>query len=141
MIPLRDGGILIDDTYNANPRSMEAALRTSAALPGRGALVAILGDMLELGVRAVEYHEMAGCLAAECGYDHLFALGRWAEALSSGARAGGMEAEKIHLCDSRQEIIETIGKTLKPEDRILVKGSRGMAMELISDTIAKRLGR
>lgn len=141
MVQLRDGGVLVDDTYNANPRSMEAALRTSAALPGRGDLVAILGDMLELGGRAAEYHEAAGRLLAECGYDQLFALGRWAEVLSAGARAEGMEAKNIHLCGSRQEIVEAIGKTLKPEDRILVKGSRGMAMELISDAIAERLGR
>ena len=90
------GGIaLVDDTYNANPQSMEAALRLLAEIKGAHRAVAILGDMGELGKTAEAAHREAGRLAASLGIDFLIALGARAQIVATGALDSGMDPAHV----------------------------------------------
>ncbi len=130
------GAVLIDDSYNANPQSMEVALRMLAASPAAGRRIAVLGDMGELGPTSDKAHREAGRLAAQLGLDRLFALGAQAERVAAGAREAGMSASRIHVGASHEDLAERLQGELAAGDWVLVKGSRSMRME----RIAKALG-
>jgi UDP-N-acetylmuramoyl-tripeptide--D-alanyl-D-alanine ligase len=131
---LADGITLIDDTYNANPASMEAALAVLASLKSGGRSILVAGDMRELGGNAGRMHREIGRLAARTGVSKLFACGDLAAETAAGARSGGMAAADI-VIGSRADIAQSLLKVLQPSDRILVKGSRVMGMEHIVRTI------
>jgi len=95
-LELASGATLIDDSYNANPQSMQAALENLARLRGRGRAAAVLGDMGELGDTGEEAHVATGGRASELGIDFLVALGERAGAYAKGAREAGMESDRIH---------------------------------------------
>ncbi len=126
-----DGLLVVNDAYNANPDSMAAALRSLAALrrPG-GRLIAVLGDMLELGEKSAEEHTRVGSLAAELGIDEVLALGRFAEAIAAGARGGGGHAV---LVPDRAAAVEQLHALVSPADVVLVKASRGLALESVAE--------
>lgn len=125
------GGVnLIDDTYNANPGSMAAAIQTLADLGRSSRRVLVIGDMLELGEQSAALHAAAGELAACSGVDALFVAGQFSAAVARGARQGGLHGDKIFE-GSREEILATLKERLRPGDWVLVKGSRGMGMETI----------
>ncbi len=130
-IPLPDSGLLIDDTYNANPQSMEVALRTLARGECKGQRIAVLGDMGELGEYGDEAHQGAGTLAAKLGVDRLFAVGEHATEVVHAARDAGMNAAHVHAARDWEETAERVVAVLGDGDRILVKGSRSMRMERI----------
>lgn len=130
-IPLAGGGLLIDDTYNANPQSMEVALRTLARGDVPGQRIAVLGDMGELGEYGDEAHQGAGTLAAKLGVDRLFAVGEHAADVVQAARDAGMDAAAVHATRDWGETAERVAAVVEPGDRILVKGSRAMRMERI----------
>lgn len=131
-----DGGLLINDTYNANPQSTEVALRILAGLGGSGGRgIAVLGDMGELGDVAVEAHREAGRLAATLGIDAVYALGDRAVLVAEGATAAGMESTSIHVAGDWREITALLRKELGAADRVLVKGSRAMRMERIVEDL------
>jgi UDP-N-acetylmuramoyl-tripeptide--D-alanyl-D-alanine ligase len=121
---------LIDDTYNANPASMRAAVETLAALRGSGRALLVTGDMRELGPEAVRLHRELGRLAAEARVDRLFVCGGHAADVASGALAAGMPAAAI-ATGSRDEIRDALLGAVRPGDWVLVKGSRAMGMESI----------
>jgi UDP-N-acetylmuramoyl-tripeptide--D-alanyl-D-alanine ligase len=125
------GGVhLIDDTYNANPGSMAAAIQTLADLGRGGRRFLVMGDMLELGEQSAALHAASGELAARSEPSQLLVAGRFRAAVSRGARAGGLPPERIFEGD-REEILGALKKRLRPGDWVLVKGSRGMGMETI----------
>jgi UDP-N-acetylmuramoyl-tripeptide--D-alanyl-D-alanine ligase len=128
---LPGGGLLIDDTYNANPQSMEVALRTLARGDASGRRIAVLGDMGELGEYGPEAHRDAGALAAQLGIDRVFAVGQHAGEVVSAARAAGMDAGALYCARDWEETAERALAALAPGDRVLVKGSRSMRMERI----------
>lgn len=133
--PGRNGSTILDDTYNAAPASMRAALDTLAQTPGRH--IAILGDMYELGAAEQEAHEEVGRYAAEAGkLDLLIAVGPRAKIIGETAIKTGFPADRVHFAESTQAI------TYEPQqdDMILVKGSRGMAMEQIVARLAETGG-
>ncbi|HKA13950.1 MAG TPA: UDP-N-acetylmuramoyl-tripeptide--D-alanyl-D-alanine ligase [Myxococcota bacterium] len=130
-IALAGGGLLIDDTYNANPQSMEVALRTLARGDAGGHRIAVLGDMGELGEYGAEAHSDAGALAAQLGIDRLFAVGAHAGEVVSAARAAGMDASALFAGREWEETAQRVLDALSPGDRVLVKGSRSMRMERI----------
>jgi UDP-N-acetylmuramyl pentapeptide synthase len=132
---LRSGAHLIDDTYNANPQSMQNALESLARLKGSGRGIAVLGDMGELGESGAEAHAATGRLAADLGTDLLFTLGTRAEGIAAGASQAGMVAERVVVGESHAEIGRRIAALLEPRDWILVKGSRAMQMERVIETI------
>ena len=128
LLPTRRGIHIIDDSYNANPVSMKAAAETLAVLrQGRpGHLVC--GDMLELGESAVALHHSLGGHIARFGFEGLYATGRFTAALADGAVAAGMAAERI-FTGSQAVLLQALTQRLHSGDWVLVKGSRGMAME------------
>jgi UDP-N-acetylmuramoyl-tripeptide--D-alanyl-D-alanine ligase len=120
---------IIDDTYNANPVSMRSALATLAGLRGRGRKILVCGDMLELGDHAPELHREMGRLAAERGVDVVVTFGSLSRHLGEGARRANPGVAAYH-CPTRGRMHQRIQDICRPGDTILVKGSRGMRMEL-----------
>jgi UDP-N-acetylmuramoyl-tripeptide--D-alanyl-D-alanine ligase len=117
------GATLIDDTYNANPASMHAALEVLAQASGKRILV--LGDMGELGDDAAQFHREIGIAARELGIESMFALGE----LSAGA-VNEFGSEARHF-DSIEALQEALGQALDAKTTALVKGSRFMKMERV----------
>ena len=125
------GGIrLYDDSYNSNPRALEAALRSLAGLPA-GRKVAVLADMLELGEGERDFHLQAGKSVAAAGWDVLVAVGRLAAFIAEGAAGAGMDKAAIHRFPDAGAAAERIADIIRPGDLVLVKGSRGMRTEKI----------
>lgn len=136
-----DGIVILNDSYNANPVSLMAALDFFKRNAGdiKGKLIAVLGDMLELGDYTKKGHEDVGRAASRLGYDFLFLLGNHTEDVASGAFREGMKRENIfkYPPGGHDELIRDLRDILKPKDRVLIKGSRGMRMEKITSGIVK----
>jgi len=131
VIPLKGGKTLINDTYNANPYSMELALETLVEAKGEGKAIAVLGDMLELGNFTREAHEQLGEKVSKLSIDFLLALGEEAPVVVESAIRHGFPAERGRVVESHSEAISLVRKMIQNGDWILVKGSRRMAMEKI----------
>jgi len=129
--PLKGGKTLINDAYNANPKSMELSLETLAEVKGNGRAIAVLGDMLELGDFAKEAHAQLGQRIKAMSIDFLVAVGKWAPVVVESAVRHGFESEKAKVVKNHSEAITVLKQTMQEGDWILVKGSRGMAMEKI----------
>ena len=125
---------IIKDCYNAGPESMAAALSVLGNKPGRH--VAVLGDMLELGVRAQAEHYRIGRIAAEKA-DLVLAYGPNSSRVISGALTGGMPDSRAKSFEDREELVVTLKRLAKPGDVILFKGSHGMHMELALEKFLK----
>jgi UDP-N-acetylmuramoyl-tripeptide--D-alanyl-D-alanine ligase len=124
----QNGALILDDTYNASPESMLAALNLLHDLEGRK--VAVLGDMLELGQYEQRGHEMVGIRAAEV-VDELVTLGERGKMIANAALEAGLPANKVTILDDAEKAIQYLQPNLKPEDVVLVKGSNLMRMDLI----------
>lgn len=125
------GGItVINDTYNANPASVKAAIETFITLKGDKRGVLILGDMLELGPGAESMHKEIGSISAQSGSARLYVTGDFSNAVATGAIENGLATNKI-FTGTKDEICNDLLNWLEPDDWVLVKGSRGMAMETI----------
>lgn len=131
IIELRGGMFIINDTYNANPKSMELALETLSEMRGKGRAIAVLGDMLELGGYSNEAHQDLGMKVSKLSIDFLIALGEEAPVIVESAIRHGLGLERAIIVESHQEAVSILKNTIKQGDWILVKGSRGMAMEKI----------
>jgi len=122
------GGIdFLDDSYNANPDSMRAALKTLVSMAPKGRRVAVLGRMAELGEHEEAEHHSMGEFAAELGIDLLVTAGETAALISKGA-AGRIEARAF---GDQGEAAAHLADALRPGDLVLVKGSRSSAMEKV----------
>ena len=126
------GAVIIDDCYNASPTSMTASLNVLAKAEGRK--IALLGDMLELGERSDELHENVGRAAAELKFDLLITVGSSAKRIAEAARAAGLE--NVYNV-SNAEAADLIKRELREGDTLLVKASRGMALEKIIEAVTK----
>ena len=126
--PALRGGLIVDDSYNANPTSLNAALDVVTSSPDEAWLV--LGDMCELGREEVEFHRQAGERARELGIARLFSYGALASHASQAFGSGAMHFDEL------DELIETLEKCLKPRVTVLIKGSRAMRMERVSQALA-----
>ncbi len=126
------GALLLDDTYNASPESTLAALNLLAELDGRK--MAVLGDMLELGLYEEQGHELVGVRAAEIVAE-LVTVGQRAHGIANAARASNAHSSRPPLIvkefDASQQAIEYLQGRLTEKDVVLVKGSRGMRMDRI----------
>jgi UDP-N-acetylmuramoyl-tripeptide--D-alanyl-D-alanine ligase len=132
--PLGRDMVLVDDTYNANPASMAAAMEMLARMHPHRRKIAILGEMLELGPESADLHRQIGRIAAETPMDRLYLTGNFAAAVADGAMDRSMAADRI-FCGTKAAIIERLYQELQAGDLILVKGSRGMAMEAVVEAI------
>jgi UDP-N-acetylmuramoyl-tripeptide--D-alanyl-D-alanine ligase len=126
------GLTILDDTYNASPPAVLAALEVLASLPGRP--VAVLGEMLELGDAHAASHRVVG-EAAGRGVTELVVVGDGARGIADGAVAAGLSASHVHRVSDRAAAIEVLRAILRPGDAVLVKASRGAALESIVDAL------
>ena len=124
----RNGYTIIRDYYNAGPESMAAALAVLASKPGRR--IAVLGDMLELGVCAEAEHYKLGRVAAQKA-DLVFAYGPNSMRVLNGCVTGGMTETRARAFTDRDRLAAALKQVVQPGDVLLFKGSRGMRMELI----------
>ncbi len=129
MTELQQGGVLIDDSYNANPVSVMAALEACQNISRGRRKVAVLGDMLELGNYEKEGHYRAGCKAAEVGIDMLVTIGPLAQYYREGALAKGMPENCTQHFESRPAALNWLRAHLSQSDVILIKASRGMHLD------------
>lgn len=128
-IPLRAGGVVVDDTYNANPLSMMAALEACREMKQGRNIVAVLGDMLELGVYEKEGHMQVGHQAAQMDLDLLITIGERARYYKEGAIEQGMSPEKIHHFNRQPEALKWLRENIGPADLVLFKASRGQEFD------------
>ncbi len=137
---LKNGGTLVDDTYNANPASVAVALKTLQGLKGECRSTVILGDMLELGGEAERYHEEIGRSLADTGVSKVYLRGDFARATAKGAMKRGMKSDQVLIDLSTEETAAHLKACLKTGDWVLVKGSRKMKMEEIVQAILSAIG-
>jgi UDP-N-acetylmuramoyl-tripeptide--D-alanyl-D-alanine ligase len=133
-----DGVLVVNDAYNANPESMRAALDTVAGVvadrPGaRG--WAVLGDMLELGPGAVAEHRALGAYAAERGLSRIVALGEFAPDVVAGAQSRS-DAVRAEVAEDRDDAVRRVLAGLAAGDVVLVKASRGLALDTVAVALA-----
>jgi len=131
VITLTDGGTLIDDSYNSNPLSAVAALETLQTLPGSGRRLAVLGDMLELGENSQLMHEELGKQAGKVA-DMIIAVGRFAADICHGS---GLAVGQCVAVENASAACESLLKRYSAGDLVLVKGSRGVHLEEVVDTL------
>jgi UDP-N-acetylmuramoyl-tripeptide--D-alanyl-D-alanine ligase len=125
----KSGALILDDTYNASPESMLAALSLLDEMEGRK--IAVLGDMLELGPYEKQGHEMVGMRAAQVA-KILITLGPRARMIADSARRAGLKPANIIEFEEPAPIIEWLNKNLTANDAVLVKGSHGLRMDRIT---------
>jgi UDP-N-acetylmuramoyl-tripeptide--D-alanyl-D-alanine ligase len=126
----------IDDSYNANPESMRAALATLAELETEGRRVAVLGEMAELGIESERSHREVGEAAATLRIDELIAIGETAGTIADAAQAAGLE--KSRTVTSTEDAAELLAEETSPGDLVLIKGSRAARTERVLEEFAKR---
>jgi UDP-N-acetylmuramoyl-tripeptide--D-alanyl-D-alanine ligase len=119
---------ILDDSYNASPDAVLAALGLLAELPGRH--IAVLGEMLELGASADREHHRVGAGAAQV-VDRLVVVGAGAAAMAEGALAGGLPRASIAVVADRDEAVAWLLHELRSGDTVLVKASRGASLDLL----------
>lgn len=128
---------IIDDSYNASPLSMRAALETLKTLPAKRK-VAVLGDMLEIGKYSIEAHERIGRMAG--GFlDILFTVGPRAKFIAESARKTGMKRNKIYSFDTADDSKKEVQNLIKKGDLVLIKGSHAMELDKVVEEIREVL--
>lgn len=125
---------IINDTYNANPNSMKASINILKNANGRK--VAILGDMLELGIYENEMHFEIGKYAIENDVDELICIGEKSYFMIEGAKSVNKNSI-LHYFETQDEFLKNIKSILKNKDNILIKASRGMKLENTVDEIMR----
>jgi UDP-N-acetylmuramoyl-tripeptide--D-alanyl-D-alanine ligase len=128
---------VIDDSYNASPGSMRAALELLGGLPGRH--VAVLGEMLELGSSHEDGHVEVGEAAGQL-VDLLIVVGEGAGGIAAGARDAGLDPSRVLTAPDRDRALDLVRPRLRDGDVVLVKASRGIALDLLVDALQSELG-
>jgi UDP-N-acetylmuramoyl-tripeptide--D-alanyl-D-alanine ligase len=127
-VTTKSGALILDDTYNASPDSMLAALNLLSELQGNKC--AVLGEMLELGQYEAQGHEMVGVRAAQTT-NRLITVGERAKIIAQAAQNAGLSKEVISWVPDVPAAINLLKGTLKTNDVVLIKGSHGLHMERI----------
>ncbi len=135
-----EGLTVFDDSYNANPDSLRAAVRVLAGLHGFDRRILVLGDMLELGELAAELHHELGREAAAAGIDRLVLVGELSKAAAAGALEGGLPREAVAHVDTAEEAARVVGQIARERDVVLVKGSRRMRLEEVVRSLCASRG-
>jgi len=132
----KHGITVISDCYNANPYSMKMSLQTLADMPCKGRRIAVLGDMKELGSQSAEFHRQIGSILPEY-VDYLVAIGDDAVEYCKGAEEAGLKSSKIKYFKDKQAAIESLKFLSRKNDAVLIKASRSMKLEEVSDSLLK----
>ena len=122
---------VIDETYNASPASVLAAIQTLNACVSARSRILVLGDMLELGPQAIHYHRNVGRALENSQIDHALICGEFADDVAAGAIAAGVSANRISVFRDCSTLCAMLDCVLSPGDAVLVKGSRSMHMERV----------
>jgi UDP-N-acetylmuramoyl-tripeptide--D-alanyl-D-alanine ligase len=130
---------VVNDAYNANPESVAAALKTGRWMAGDGRLIAVLGQMAELGPIASAEHERVGELAARLPVDRLLAIGPDAKEIVVAAVREGVEPDAAVAYDDRDAAVADVVAHAAPGDVVLVKGSRVAGLEALGERLAEAL--
>jgi UDP-N-acetylmuramoyl-tripeptide--D-alanyl-D-alanine ligase len=139
VVPLPDGSILIDDTYNSNPSSLRLSLQSLKALAPEGRKVIVgIGEMLELGEETEISHVEAGEMVAETGADWLVALGDHAPEMIRGAADKGFPRKKAIRVKSEKEMGAKIMELMKPGDLVFLKASRRIGLDRVAERLKKK---
>ncbi len=137
LVTLPQGGVLMNDTYNANPVSMIAALEALKNISQGRRTVAVLGDMFELGSYLQEGHMRVGRAVADLKIDTLVAIGESAQYIVEGALQKGMQETFVHYFTRRDECLDWIRRNVEKADCVLFKASRGMYLETLAESWIK----
>lgn len=129
--------VVVDDTYNSNPEALASVLGTLGASTPPGRRVLVMGDMLELGPRSVGFHQRAGELAAQSKVALLVGVGPLARHAVEAARRAGIEA---HATADAAHAAQTVPGLMRPGDLVVIKGSRGVKLELVVEALIARRG-
>lgn len=133
------GATIIDDTYNASPVAMRAALELLRDFDAPGRRIVVCGDMRELGDATLPLHRALGDqIVTVCGADMLIACGQQAGEVVAGAYAAGMPRGRAMACRDPQEMLSRREASIEPGDVVLVKGSRALAMDQLVQAIEQR---
>jgi UDP-N-acetylmuramoyl-tripeptide--D-alanyl-D-alanine ligase len=135
------GVTIVNDAYNANPVSVAGALETITTMKVTGKRVVVLGDMLELGDKAPEYHQQLGRKLALCHPDRTIVAGEFADVVRKAAVEAGLEPQAIDVIQEIDEIVDVLNKLLLPGDLLLLKASRALQFEKIDNGLKATLGR
>lgn len=127
------GKTLIEDFYNANPDSLRASIETFRQMQGERK-VAVLADMLELGAISENEHMNAGIQASEI-FDVIICIGSDAKYIGKGAIENGFDKGRVYYFANNEEAVSEINSILRPGDAVLMKGSRGMKLEEVAESI------
>ncbi|QDU82133.1 UDP-N-acetylmuramoyl-tripeptide--D-alanyl-D-alanine ligase MurF [Polystyrenella longa] len=130
---------LIDDSYNANPASMKAAIETLQILNVTGKRILVVGDMLELGPGEIFFHHQLGQEVAKSEIEMVISFGELASSVIAGARQYGMPSHQTAVCNNLDSLQAVLSCCVEHGDALLVKGSRGMQMERIIQWLAEHL--
>jgi UDP-N-acetylmuramoyl-tripeptide--D-alanyl-D-alanine ligase len=135
ILTLPRGIVLINDCYNSNPLAMETMLETLAAWPGAQRRIVVAGEMLELGPTSPDLHRRVGRKCAECHVDRLLAVQGDARFFLEGAREAGLAEPHCQFFSTAEEAVESCRKMLEPGDVVLVKGSRAVHLEKVTELL------
>jgi UDP-N-acetylmuramoyl-tripeptide--D-alanyl-D-alanine ligase len=133
VVPVR-GATIYDDTYNSNPYALASALTLLKQAEAKRR-IAVIGDMLELGEKELDYHRDSG-KAIPREVDAVVAVGKRSKALLDGAREAGFAEDKLHHFDDAQAAAEFLQTFIKEGDLVLIKASRGIGLDKIVTTLA-----
>jgi UDP-N-acetylmuramoyl-tripeptide--D-alanyl-D-alanine ligase len=138
LIALHNGATLVDDTYNANPDALRAALDAILELSGaEGRVILAIGEMLELGAETEEAHREAGRTAARIGAYRLFAIGPHAPLVVAAAVEAGMNRNQAEVVRDHRDMVARITADLQAGDIVLVKGSRKIALDQVVEGLVR----
>jgi UDP-N-acetylmuramoyl-tripeptide--D-alanyl-D-alanine ligase len=137
-VRMYEGFTIVDDSYNANPASMESALETLCGLSGEGDRMLVLGDMLELGAFSEQAHIELGRKAGCVHPSLLCVTGDYAGSVMQGAKEQGFPTERIVVFEDVKTVAEEILQRMQGGEWVLIKGSRGMALERVVEELHRQ---
>lgn len=135
-----EGFIVIDDSYNSNPRALIEMVTTIRANKDCERKIVVAGEMLELGATGAELHREAGRQIAKLGVDLLIGVRGLAQEIVAGAREDGMNAESAIFCETPNEAADVLTREARAGDLILIKGSRGVKTEIVVERMKQARG-
>lgn len=138
LLEMKAGIRVYDDSYNSNPVALEAVLESLSRIPARRK-IAVLGDMLELGPREIDFHREAGSRLPENGWDVLVTVGPRARHLAEAAVEHGLHPGAVHSFDEAMEAARWLRHFLQAGDLVLVKGSHGLALDRLVNYLKEEM--
>lgn len=130
---------ILDESYNSNPVSLQAVAAAFVEMKGANRGIAVIGDMLELGADSALLHAKAGRQIGGMNLGHIFALGQNGPYFLEGAKAAGMEGDRLHGFEDAESLLSALVRVLQEGDWILIKGSRGLRLERIIEGLRRYL--